>query len=131
MILSGSMGLLIQFTDTSSVVELIFMGASRLFNTVAFALFSLICSESFPTAVKSTGMGITEAMSNVGNMIAPFLVIFAQTLGVKAILIGGIINIAGGFTMSIVKETMKESAAHNENPLLKDDVTSSSSEENS
>jgi hypothetical protein len=54
-------------------LELAFIGLSRLFNTFGFALFSLITTESFPTEIKSTGTGISEAMSNLGNMGAPFL----------------------------------------------------------
>ena len=59
MVSSGAFGVLIQVTGVASIFELILLGGSRLFNTVAFALFSLICSESFPTSIKSTGMGIT------------------------------------------------------------------------
>lgn len=127
MVLSGAMGLLIQFTDSASIIEIIFLGASRVFNTIAFALFSLICSESFPTAVKSTGMGISEAMSNIGNMGAPFLVILAQTIGVRAVMIGGLINIGGGLAMTIVKETLKEKKDDKENPLLNSEQSSESS----
>lgn len=50
-------------------------------------------------------MGITEAMSNLGNMAAPFLVLFANTVGVQAVLVGGLANIAGGVSMFLVKET--------------------------
>lgn len=74
MILSGSVGLMIQFAKTKSEFELVLIAVSRLFNTFAFALFSLITTESFPTSIRSTGTGISEAMSNLGNMGAPFLV---------------------------------------------------------
>lgn len=42
MVLSGSVGLLIQFTTTKSYFEISLIGISRLFNTFGFALFSLI-----------------------------------------------------------------------------------------
>jgi hypothetical protein len=74
MILSGSIGVLIQFASTKSYFELVLIGFSRLFNTFGFALFSLITTESFPTSIRSTGTGVSEAMSNLGNMSAPFLV---------------------------------------------------------
>jgi hypothetical protein len=48
MILSGSFGILVEFTD-SQIADLLLIGAGRLFNTVGFALFSLISSETFPT----------------------------------------------------------------------------------
>ena len=77
MLISGGCGIIIQFFDTE-IVELSFIGVSRLSNTVAFSLFSLISAETFPTGIRSTGLGITEAMSNFGNMGAPFLVTLAQ-----------------------------------------------------
>lgn len=59
MCLSGAMGVLIQLVSPGQILEIVMLGVSRVFNTVAFALFSLICSETFPTAIKSTGMGIS------------------------------------------------------------------------
>ena len=47
-------------------------------------------------------------MSNLGNMAAPFLVTVSDDLGVKAIFIGGFVCIAGGLSMSFVKETKKK-----------------------
>lgn len=41
MILSGVFGVCVQFSD-SQAVDLVLIGISRLFNTVGFALFSLI-----------------------------------------------------------------------------------------
>jgi hypothetical protein len=76
-----------------------------LFNTVGFALFSLISAETFPTAIRSTGLGVSEAMSNLGNMGAPFLVTLANYSKLKAVFIGGFLNIGGGLAMLIVKET--------------------------
>jgi hypothetical protein len=73
MILSGGFGLLVQISGNKTL-DIVFLSFSRLFNTVGFALFGLISSETFPTAIRSTGLGITEAMSNLGNMAAPFLV---------------------------------------------------------
>jgi len=43
MILSGGFGLLVEITD-NQLVDIIFLGTSRLFNTVGFALFGLISS---------------------------------------------------------------------------------------
>lgn len=74
MTISGGIAMLIQFTKQSSSFEIAFIGFSRLLNTFGFALFSLITTESFPTSIRSTGTGISEAMSNLGNMGAPFLV---------------------------------------------------------
>jgi hypothetical protein len=48
MLLSGVFGILVQFSDNKNV-DLLLIGASRLFNTVGFALFSLISAETFPT----------------------------------------------------------------------------------
>lgn len=104
MILSGVFGVCVEFID-SEIGDLIMIGISRLFNTVGFALFSLISAETFPTSIRSTGLGITEAMSNLGNMGAPFLVTFAQILNFKAIFVGGFLNIGGGALMLLVKET--------------------------
>jgi len=58
MIISGMLGISVQFSQ-SKTVDLVLIGGSRLFNTVGFALFSLITSETFPTAIRSTGLGIT------------------------------------------------------------------------
>ncbi len=41
MILSGTLGVCVQFSN-SQIGDLVLIGVSRLFNTVAFALFSLI-----------------------------------------------------------------------------------------
>ena len=105
MILSGCIGLFVELTDQSSWIEIALIGVSRLFNTFGFALFSLITTESFPTSIRSTGCGVSEAMSNLGNMVAPFLVTLAGELRVKAVFIGGIICIVGGISMFFVKET--------------------------
>ena len=87
------------------MADLVFLGCSRVANTIAFGLFGLISAETFPTAIRSTGLGITEAMSNVGNMGAPFLVTLAQVLSFKAVFVGGFLNVAGGTSMFLVKET--------------------------
>jgi hypothetical protein len=102
MIASGCGGMLVQFTD-NQVADLIFLGISRVFNTVAFGLFGLISAETFPTAIRSTGLGVTEAMSNLGNMAAPFFVTLAQVLSFEAVFIGGILNLVGGSSMLLVK----------------------------
>lgn len=104
MILSGVFGVLVQVTD-NQFTDIVFLGISRLFNTVGFALFGLISSETFPTAIRSTGLGITEAMSNLGNMGAPFLVTLSQHLSIKAVFLGGFLNFGGGASMLLVKET--------------------------
>lgn len=74
MILSGTVGVIIQFAVAKSEFQIALIAISRLFNTFGFALFSLITTESFPTSIRSTGTGVSEAMSNLGNMAAPFLV---------------------------------------------------------
>ena len=43
MLLSGAFGLLVEVTD-NQLADIIFLGISRLFNTVGFTLFSLISS---------------------------------------------------------------------------------------
>lgn len=107
MILSGIFGILVQFSQ-SRFMDIALIGTSRLFNTVGFALFSLISSETFPTTIRSTGLGITEAMSNLGNMGAPFLVTLAQFMRFKAIFVGGFLNLVGGSSMLLVEETKKD-----------------------
>jgi hypothetical protein len=102
MILSGILGVCVEFTD-SQVGALLLIGGSRLLNTVGFALFSLISAETFPTAIRSTGLGVSEAMSNLGNMGAPFIVTLANFSKLKAVFIGGFFNIGGGLTMLLVK----------------------------
>ncbi len=79
---------------------------------MGFALFGLISSETFPTAIRSTGLGITEAMSNLGNMAAPFLVTLSEFTRVKSVFIGGFLNIGGGLLMLLVKETKVDSKAN-------------------
>jgi uncharacterized protein YjfI (DUF2170 family) len=59
MIISGCVGIFIQFTSTKSGIELALVGISRICNTFAFTLFSLITTESFPTSIKSTGTGVS------------------------------------------------------------------------
>lgn len=44
MCVSGAFGVLVQLTGATEALELVFIGLSRLLNTVGFALFSLICS---------------------------------------------------------------------------------------
>lgn len=117
MMLSGGLGVCVQFSP-SQLGDIILIGISRLFNTVAFALFSLISAETFPTSIRSTGLGVSEAMSNFGNMGAPFLVTFALFEGVKAVFVGGFLNLAGGLSMCIVKETKLDPVAKKEETLL-------------
>lgn len=92
-----------QVMSPGSVIEIIFVGLSRVGNTFSFALFSLITTESFPTEIRSTGTGVSEAMSNLGNMGAPFLRSGAAKIGVKGVFIGGFVCIAGGASMLLVK----------------------------
>jgi len=47
-------------------------------------------------------------MSNLGNMGAPFLVRLAQVLRFEAVFVGGFLNLAGGASMLLVKETLKK-----------------------
>ena len=68
-------------------------------------------------------------MSNLGNMAAPFLVTVAGEIGVKGVLIGGIICIAGGISMLLVKETKpltekeKEALSSQGSPSKGDQIT--------
>jgi hypothetical protein len=114
MIISGALGICVQFSN-SKIADIILIGCSRLFNTVGFAFFSLITSETFPTEIRSTGLGVSEAMSNLGNMAAPFLVTLAQISSVKAVFIGGFMNIIGGVSMLIVEETKIDEIESSEN----------------
>jgi hypothetical protein len=98
MLLSGAFGVCVEFSN-SQAGDLVLIGCSRLLNTVAFALFS-----------RSTGLGVSEAMSNLGNMAAPFLVTLANFSQLKAVFIGGFFNIGGGLAMLIVKETKKDAS---------------------
>jgi hypothetical protein len=109
MLLSGAFGVCVEFSN-SQAGDLVLIGCSRLLNTVAFALFSLISAETFPTSIRSTGLGVSEAMSNLGNMAAPFLVTLANFSQLKAVFIGGFFNIGGGLAMLIVKETKKDAS---------------------
>ena len=102
MLLSGGFGLLVEVTD-DKFTDIVFLGISRVFNTVGFALFGLISSETFPTTIRSSGMGITEAMSNLGNIGAPFLVTLSQHMRFKAVFVGGFLNLVGGVSMLLVK----------------------------
>lgn len=108
MITAGVIGVIDELTVQSSDLEIALIGISRLCNTFSFALFSLITTQSFPTSIRSTGTGVSEAMSNLGNMAAPFLVTISDDIGVKAVFIGGFVCIAGGLCMSFVKETKKK-----------------------
>ena len=45
-------------------------------------------------------------MSNLGNMGAPFLVTLSDFLNFKAVFVGGFLNLAGGASMLLVKETL-------------------------
>jgi hypothetical protein len=58
-------------------------------------LFGLITTESFPTSIKTTGTGIVEALSNLGNMASPFIVTFAGKINVQSIFLGGILILIG------------------------------------
>lgn len=120
MLISGTLGICVQFSKTQ-FGDIILIGISRLFNTVAFALFSLISAETFPTSIRSTGLGISEAMSNFGNMGAPFLVTFAIFKGLKAVFLGGFLNLAGGLSMFIVKETKLDGPAKDEGTMLNEE----------
>ena len=53
-------------------------------------------------------------MSNLGNMGAPFLVTLSDFLNFKAVFVGGFLNLAGGASMLLVKETLKDEAKKDE-----------------
>jgi hypothetical protein len=88
----------------------VFIGISRLANsnsiTIAafcFGLYSLITTESFPSGIKTTGTGVVEAMSNLGNMASPFIVTLADKFGLQSMFIGGVVCAAGGLVMFLSK----------------------------
>ena len=107
MILPGVIGVIIQPIIQNSHFQILLIGLSRISNTFSFALFGLITTQSFPTSIRSTGIGISQALSNLGNMISPFLVTISDNIGVKAVFIGGFVCIVGGFSMFFVQETKK------------------------
>jgi predicted MFS family arabinose efflux permease len=109
MFLSALFSLLVQTTD-QRFLELSLIGGSRLFNSMGFAVFNLLTSETFPTTIRSTGIGVADALSNLGNMSAPFLVVFVQFFmpGLKTAFVGGLMNLASGASLFFVDETKKE-----------------------
>jgi hypothetical protein len=71
-----------------------------------FGLYSLITTESFPSGIKTTGTGVVEAMSNLGNMASPFVVTLADKFDLQSMFIGGIVCLFGGLVMFLSKETL-------------------------
>ena len=69
-------------------------------------MYSLITTESFPPGIKTTGTGVVEAMSNLGNMASPFIVTLADKFSLQSMFIGGIVCAAGGVIMFLSKETL-------------------------
>lgn len=74
-------------------------------------MYSLITTESFPSSIKTTGTGIVEAMSNLGNMASPFIVTLADKFSLQSMFIGGVICAFGGLIMFFSKETLEDKPA--------------------
>ena len=116
MLISSAIGILFQFVlrkedkqwDADRYIETVFIGISRLANTFCFGLYSLITTESFPSGIKTTGTGVVEAMSNLGNMASPFIVTLADKWGLQSMFIGGVVCGVGGVIMFLSKETLVE-----------------------
>lgn len=61
--------------------------------------------ESFPDRVKSSGSGTIEALSNVGNLITPFVVSLTTNAGLNPVFVVAVILLLGIATLIPTKET--------------------------
>lgn len=52
-------------------------------------------NESFPDRVKSSGSGTIEALSNIGNLITPFIVSLTINLGINSVFVVSVILLLG------------------------------------
>lgn len=66
----------------------------------------MITTESFPNSIKTTGTGIVEAFSNLGNIVSPFIVTISDHLGIQSIFIGGVVCLIGALALLFAKETL-------------------------
>lgn len=85
-------------------------------------LLALFMSESFPDRVKSSGAGTIEALSNVGNIVTPFIVSATTNIGLSAVFVVGLIMLAGVFALVPTKETFNHHVTEEE--VLKESLLS-------
>lgn len=75
--------------------------------TFSFAAYILVCTESYPTKLRSTGYGAAFAVGYIGSFSSPYVVAAAENLGLNPLLSLGVICAAGIFTIFPMKETFK------------------------
>ena len=98
------------------VVSTIILGICRIFTCkfwidLAFsqALIPLLQLESFPPRVQSTGTGITEALSQIGTFLTPFIVAMVTNANINpVIIVAAAVLIIGIIPLKFVKETFKK-----------------------
>ena len=90
----------------------------------------MITTESFPSSIKTTGTGVVEALSNLGNMASPFIVTIADKMGIQSICIGGVVCLVGAVAMLFSKETLpKTDLPGYEEPLLRESTMEANQEQ--
>lgn len=77
-------------------------------------LLALFMNESFPDRVKSSGNGIIEALSNLGNLITPFVVSMTSNAGLSPVFVVSVILILGIVPLLPTKETFHHLANEKE-----------------
>jgi hypothetical protein len=63
-------------------------------------------NESFPDRVKSSGSGSIEALSNLGNLVTPFVVTLTSDAGLDPVFVVSVILMLGIIPLFFTKETL-------------------------
>jgi hypothetical protein len=71
----------------------------------SFGLLALFTNESFPDRVKSSGGGVIEALSNLGDLVTPFVVTLTSNTGISPVFMVSVILILGITPLIFTKET--------------------------
>jgi OCT family organic cation transporter-like MFS transporter 4/5 len=63
-------------------------------------------SELFPTVVRSLAVGLISGAGTVGSITCPFVVTFANHLGISPLIPLGVIGLLGAASVIPLKETL-------------------------
>lgn len=71
-------------------------------------------NESFPDRVKSSGNGTIEALSNLGNLVTPFVVSMTTNAGLNPVFVVSVILILGILPLLPTRETFHHVATESD-----------------
>ncbi|XP_077967854.1 organic cation transporter protein-like isoform X2 [Styela clava] len=71
----------------------------------AFGIIFIVCSELFPTLMRSMGVGSSSMAARVGGMVAPYILYLGKTYPSAPYLIMGLLSLCAAITNTLLPET--------------------------